>query len=428
MRNLIVIVCLASLWGTRAILPGNWHPYPNEKGPGKATQASFEVGDAERRDEMFVGIALSGGGSRAANFGAAVLLELRKLGVLDDVDFLSSVSGGTLPAAYFSLEGYEYFTLTGFRKITFSEDELRGRFMTNFQMRYVGRWFLPWNILRYWLTNFTRTEIMYDVFDANLFHGATFADLNQKHPKLLISASEMGDPKQFVFADESFQRIGSDLSTYRLSVAVTASAAVPGFYHTVVLQDHRKQHAPYLHLSDAAVMDNLGLLTLLEVLQRSLQQKTYAFPKGCVLISIDATPNFSDWDDERDDNRVFPDDYIIDRNASTAVDFILLHQRKETLRKLGMSHETIDVTAFSEFHILRDSPNSTTCHFWHIALRHIPKTGDLGKALTRIPTELNIRRQQQEVLFQAADQLVLQGWQKGASDWFLQRTKSKGNE
>ncbi len=418
MRNLIVVVCLASLWGARAILPGSWHPYPNEKGTGKVTQANFEVGDTERRDEMFVGIALSGGGSRAANFGAAVLLELRKLGVLDDVDFLSSVSGGTLPAAYFSLEGHEYSTFTGYRTITFSEDEVKDRLITNFQLRYMGRWFFPWNILRYWLTNFTRTEIMYDVFDANLFHGATFADLNRKHPKLLINASEMGDPKKFVFADETFQRIGSDLSAYRLSVAVTASAAVPGFYHTVALRDHLKQHAPYLHLSDAAVMDNLGLLTLREVLQRSLQEKTYAFPKGCVLISIDATPNFSDWDDEQDDIRVFPDDYIIDRNASTAVDFILLQQRKETLHKMGMTHEAIDVTAFSEFHISPDSPNSPTCRFWHIALRRIPKAGELGMALTRIPTELNIRRQQQETLFRAAGQLVQQGWLTGASGWF----------
>lgn len=52
---------------------------------------------------VFVGVAISGGGSRAANFSAAVLEELEKQGFSEHLSAISSVSGGSLTAAYFSL-------------------------------------------------------------------------------------------------------------------------------------------------------------------------------------------------------------------------------------------------------------------------------------------------------------------------------------
>ena len=64
------------------------------------------MGERELRDGRFVGLALSGGGSRSAVFGAAVLKELDRVGILRQVDVLSAVSGGALPAAYYALEGY----------------------------------------------------------------------------------------------------------------------------------------------------------------------------------------------------------------------------------------------------------------------------------------------------------------------------------
>src|SRR3712207_8789842 len=46
-------------------------------------------------DGIFFGVALSGGGSRSANFAAACMFELEQLGLLGRVDYLSSVSGGS---------------------------------------------------------------------------------------------------------------------------------------------------------------------------------------------------------------------------------------------------------------------------------------------------------------------------------------------
>src|SRR5438067_2452798 len=54
-------------------------------------------------DGYFVGVAISGGGSRSANFSAACLFELQRLGILQHVDYVSSVSGGSITAAYYCL-------------------------------------------------------------------------------------------------------------------------------------------------------------------------------------------------------------------------------------------------------------------------------------------------------------------------------------
>ena len=67
------------------------------------TRASRYVLPTTLPHGVFVGVGLSGGGSRAANFGAAALLELQQLGLMDLVSAISSVSGGSLTAAYYGL-------------------------------------------------------------------------------------------------------------------------------------------------------------------------------------------------------------------------------------------------------------------------------------------------------------------------------------
>ena len=59
--------------------------------------------------ETLIGVAISGGGSRAALFGSAALEALAKLPVgtpthslLEDVSIISSVSGGSMATSYFA--------------------------------------------------------------------------------------------------------------------------------------------------------------------------------------------------------------------------------------------------------------------------------------------------------------------------------------
>ena len=65
-------------------------------------------------EELFVGLAFSGGGMRAAAFSYGILAEFDRIQIrsknsttrlIDHVDFLSGVSGGAITAAYFGLNG-----------------------------------------------------------------------------------------------------------------------------------------------------------------------------------------------------------------------------------------------------------------------------------------------------------------------------------
>ena len=62
--------------------------------------------------EKKIGLALSGGGYRAAAYHIGTMRALHKLGILDEVDVISSVSGGSITATYYALnkhKGYEQF-------------------------------------------------------------------------------------------------------------------------------------------------------------------------------------------------------------------------------------------------------------------------------------------------------------------------------
>ena len=70
-------------------------------------------------DGKRIGLALSGGGYRAAAYHIGALRALHKLGVLGKVDVISSVSGGSITAASYALhEGnYERFEKEFSKKI-----------------------------------------------------------------------------------------------------------------------------------------------------------------------------------------------------------------------------------------------------------------------------------------------------------------------
>jgi NTE family protein len=75
-------------------------------------QSSREI--AVNGDDVLIGLAFSGGGTRAAAFSYGVLSELDHVeaggskpnhSLLDRVDYISGVSGGAITAAYFGLRG-----------------------------------------------------------------------------------------------------------------------------------------------------------------------------------------------------------------------------------------------------------------------------------------------------------------------------------
>ena len=155
---LLVGICLFN--GACSFLP--FGTYANEgpiQMPPASTRASLVIPDLP--NDVFIGVAMSGGGSRAANFSVAALLELQDLRILDKVSTISSISGSSLVAGYYGLYGHdsEVWNLANLQE-TFRQD---------FQSSWIARWFLPWHIARYWTSDFDRSDIMKEVFDSFLF-------------------------------------------------------------------------------------------------------------------------------------------------------------------------------------------------------------------------------------------------------------------
>ena len=213
-RLLSAIICLWTALAGCQLLPGNWRPGWNEPWddgkPVKETAGSWKLTEAETQDGRFLALAVSGGGSRAANFGAAVMLELQQRGLLEQADVISGVSGGTLPAVYYGL---------GAKAGPFTAPALREALGYDFQSSWIRRWFLPHNIFRYWLADFTRSDIMVQVFNNQLYHEATFADL-KLHPKILLNSTAHNDHTCFTFTDDRFALLRSGLAQYRVANAV----------------------------------------------------------------------------------------------------------------------------------------------------------------------------------------------------------------
>jgi NTE family protein len=389
----------------------------------RATRATTKISSSDLKNGTFIGIAMSGGGSRAANFSAAALLQLESLGILQQATALSSVSGSSLTAAYYGL---------------FSEDKIhhwnpqqvRERLVKNFELEWFWRWFLPWNIGRYWFTGFDRSDIMADVFDHNLFEDKTFGQMPNTTPKILINATSLTDNgASYLFTDEAFYKIGSGLDKYAVSRAVMASGAFPGAFHNVTLRDYT-QPKQYVHLFDGGPSDNLGINSLRKVARDLYLGPESAHPKKCLVLIIDAYTLGWNLSREASDTRKAITDFVIDTNALEASSVLLALRRDRLLEEMGISlDENTALDVYERFHLFAEADDpelkkhpklkDVQCHAWLITfqrLQHLtdlPNAGTISAIVNNIPTRYTLlaphglgAAEAQEALFSAAEMLI----------------------
>jgi predicted acylesterase/phospholipase RssA len=188
--------------------------------------------DVADEDDLLIGLSFSGGGTRAAAFSFGVLSELDKIPVprsqdklLDRLDFISGVSGGSVTAAYFGLK--KRAALADFRErflLQNAEEDLR----TDLTLGTIGRALSGGVNDQRGFTNW---------LDAHLFNGATYGDFRAVGPpRVWINASDIYNRVPFVFGATAFTAICSDLTKFPLSNAVAASAAVPIAFAPVVVE------------------------------------------------------------------------------------------------------------------------------------------------------------------------------------------------
>ncbi|HSJ99397.1 MAG TPA: patatin-like phospholipase family protein, partial [Myxococcota bacterium] len=190
-----------------------------------------------RRDDLLVLVAFSGGGTRAAAFAYGVLEELRdtvvpiggrERRVLDELDFVSGVSGGSFPAAWYGLHGDGIF-------VDFEERFLRRDVQRDLVLRLLN----PLHWVRLASPLFARSDLAAEYYDRELFAGATFADL-AKGPKVevVINATDMVRGSRFSFRQVELDYLCADLAPIPIARAVAASAAFPGPLTPILLRSY----------------------------------------------------------------------------------------------------------------------------------------------------------------------------------------------
>ena len=190
----------------------------------------------ENSDDLFVILTFSGGGTRAMAMSYGVMEKLKETRIswqgkekslLDEVDIISSVSGGSMTAAYYGLYGDRLFQEFP-EKILYrdiKEDLLKQLFSPR-------GWF---HILS---SDFSRTDLTDEYYDREFFHGATFSDMRKARPFILINATDMVQGVRFEFSQDQFDLLCSDLSTLHVSRAVTASTSFPVIFAPMQLDNH----------------------------------------------------------------------------------------------------------------------------------------------------------------------------------------------
>lgn len=369
------------------------------------------------RDGCFIGLALSGGGSRSANFSAACMFQFERLGLLQKVDYISSVSGGSLTAAYYCLNGADWNPSAVQRKLTypFASDLIAQTF------------FMPWNWIALMATDWDRSDLLAGSFRDVLFNRGgrplTYGDLRPDRPRLLINATDLQSGRRFVFSNESFDQLNSDLSRYPIAYAVTSSAAVPVVLHPVTLRDYSTRFAQYRHLVDGGVSDNLGIQTLLETYAAQLatargRRLPDPYPNGAVFIVVDAHTQFDAEISSKGDIGLIESlrialgltsTSLLNRVSSATLADLIVRSSPDEVTASQIRHQ-IDQLNDNGYLDMRDRSGHEV-RVVYLSLAQVNDLPDLpfvgfSETLNSISTYFNISDREAYHLYQAADLLV----------------------
>ncbi len=253
----------------------------------------------------FFVLSFSGGGTRAAAFSYGVLEELRRNEItvdgqrrrlIDEVDMITGVSGGSFTALAYALHGERLFA------------DYEERFLKrDIEGTLLRRSMNPFNWWKFIGGSAGRSDFAAEYYDEVLFEGATFGDLLEKDgPVVIATGTDISTGSRLAFFQNDFDLLCSDLNKVRLSRAAATSSAVPvvlsavtfnnyggtcGFQYPAwvsavsdpqtrarpaarALQRYREMEAfqnsqerPYIHLVDGGVGDNIGVRGVLEGLE-----------------------------------------------------------------------------------------------------------------------------------------------------------------
>ena len=332
LRGALALALVLLLGACSSLRP--WQNQPLQ--PLKDRAVTVQDAAAVEDRSMLMLVSLSGGGARAAAFGYGVLDALQQTRVLwrgqdtsllDQLDVISGVSGGSIVAAYYAAFGAQTFP-------AFEQKFLR----QNFQDNLISNMLKPGNLYDLSSPWFGRSNLLERRL-SELYQGKTFGDLTEHpgQPRLLVSATDLSLGTSFEFTWRQFSLICSDLSSVPLSFAVAASSAVPIALSPLALKNHNSACAqpinlassrsadyrvrllrdsqrsyldaesrPFIHLVDGGLADNLGLRSLLDRsradggIRGSMRQASSVKIEKLVIIAVNAERDPAERIDESD--------------------------------------------------------------------------------------------------------------------------------
>jgi NTE family protein len=209
---------------------------------------AIEINGQKKR----IGLALSGGGFRAAAFHLGVFRRLHALKLLDKVDLLSCVSGGSIAGAHLALNWG------------------RGDRLDSLQEYLQTRSVAVASFVKGALDPFhSRLEVLANAYDKHLFRRATLASLVDC-PRTYLNATNLATGNMFTFVaggggqpERGDHEIGFEHApTSRLADAVAASSAFPPVFPPMRLEwasQPGKFAVDFVTLADGGIYDNMGV-------------------------------------------------------------------------------------------------------------------------------------------------------------------------
>lgn len=292
--------------------------------------------------EMLIGVAISGGGSRAALFGSAGLEALAKLPIgtpthslIEDLSMISSVSGGSMATSYFASRKppREVPVLTPTGELSSEYQTFFGEYKSTMDKDYENP--LLWrNLTRLrWFNPAWTARSLAEYLNAEFLKGMSFKDVMEREtrgdiPRLLINTTLYNDGRRLVMTTlpqseaqydllQDLHRTGGssgrpkaieamvrsrwaslqsvtpqeldlDLCPISLGAAVATSMSFPPIIGPITFKIEGAEQ--YWHAGDGGLSDNMGIESLFFAAMKQLQRNSTS---RALLIAFDSSFPFA---------------------------------------------------------------------------------------------------------------------------------------
>lgn len=405
------------------------------------------------QDKVYVALVFSGGGTRAAALSYGVMKKLQDTAIdndqrtlLDEVDLISSVSGGSFTAAYYGLFGDDLFS------------DFEPQFLhRNIQGELTKKLFNPVNWWRLFSPNFNRIDLAIELYDETVFAEKTYQDLlnNGRQPYIALNGTNLTTGSQFTFTQPAFDILGSDLSTVPVARAVATSSAFPVLLSPVTFRNYpasqgfalskdiqlglndryggpnprrylwannqaiyhnNKAEHPYVHLMDGGLSDNIGTRYVIDNFTRSsgflFKRRTTMKELVVIMVNAKTEPPQSLDSDETPPNLLD----VAYKTATVSLDNYSFESVQLVSELLGVSVRDAQVILQCQAVIDRECQSGyklpTIPHSYQVTAVEINflniKESQQRQRMLSLPTSFSLSKSQVDELIEVASDLLAQ--------------------